>query len=78
MASFASSATTCGARKHAWTKKKNYEMFVSAHILVFVSHTEKCKSPTQKGVCLLHKCGDTNTNLSEEKKRQKIIFLYSF
>ena len=22
MASFASSATTCGARKHAWTKKK--------------------------------------------------------
>ena len=24
MASFASSATTCGARKHAWTKKKKF------------------------------------------------------
>ena len=25
MASFASSATTCGARKHAWTKNVKYE-----------------------------------------------------
>ena len=25
MASFASSATTCGARKHAWTKKRERE-----------------------------------------------------
>ena len=26
MASFASSATMCGARKHAWTKKKEEEI----------------------------------------------------
>ena len=29
MASFASSATTCGARKHAWTKKKKSERWWS-------------------------------------------------
>ena len=29
MASFASSATTCGARKHAWTKKKEVKTMAS-------------------------------------------------
>ena len=38
MASFASSASTCGARKHAWTKKKEKKIGENNGQLRFVRH----------------------------------------
>ena len=31
------------------------KVFISPHRYVFVSHTERCLSPTQNGVCLPHR-----------------------
>ena len=38
MASFASSATTCGARKHAWTKRRRKKVGENNGQLRFVRH----------------------------------------